>query len=59
MGDLGRATIGIVGYGRIGRRVGELAAGIGVRLLAYDSSRRPPAEVAISNLDELFGGNEG
>jgi phosphoglycerate dehydrogenase-like enzyme len=38
IGDLDGATIGIIGYGRIGRRVGELAAAFRMRVLAYDSS---------------------
>jgi D-3-phosphoglycerate dehydrogenase len=34
LGDLDGATIGIVGYGRIGRRVGELATAFGMHVLA-------------------------
>lgn len=36
LGDLDGATIGIVGYGRIGRRVGMLAAAFGMTVLAHD-----------------------
>jgi D-3-phosphoglycerate dehydrogenase len=36
VGDLDGATIGIVGYGRIGRRVGHLARAFGMTVLAHD-----------------------
>ncbi len=36
LGDLDGATIGIVGYGRIGRRVGHLARAFGMTVLAHD-----------------------
>ncbi len=36
MGDLEGATIGIIGYGRIGRRVAHLARAFGMTVLAYD-----------------------
>jgi phosphoglycerate dehydrogenase-like enzyme len=52
-GDLDGATIGIIGFGRIGRRVGELAAVFGMRVLAYDPFAPPPAEVACTDLDAL------
>ena len=36
MGDLDGSTLGIVGYGRIGRRVAHLARAFGMTVLAYD-----------------------
>jgi D-3-phosphoglycerate dehydrogenase / 2-oxoglutarate reductase len=53
VGDLDGSTIGIVGYGRIGRRVGELAAAFGMRVLAYDPYSPPPEEVACADLSAL------
>jgi D-3-phosphoglycerate dehydrogenase / 2-oxoglutarate reductase len=55
VGDLDGATIGIVGYGRIGRRVAELAAAFGMRVLAHDPVSPPPAEVACPDLGDLAG----
>jgi len=36
LGDLDGATLGIVGYGRIGRRLGDVATVLGARVLAHD-----------------------
>src|SRR5919107_1872944 len=58
VGDLDGATIGIVGYGRIGRRVGELAAAFGMRVLAHDPFSPPPAEVDCPDLGELAGASD-
>ncbi|MEB8336943.1 NAD(P)-dependent oxidoreductase [Streptomyces endophyticus] len=53
VGDLDGATLGIVGHGRIGRRVGELAAAFGMRTLAYDPYSPPPPEIARADPGEL------
>ena len=53
VGDLDGATIGIVGYGRIGRRVGELAGAFGMRVLAHDPFSPPPPEVGCPDLGAL------
>jgi len=58
VGDLDGATIGIVGYGRIGRRVGDLAAAFGMRVLAHDPFSPPPGEVACPDLATLAAASD-
>ncbi|HET8814986.1 MAG TPA: NAD(P)-dependent oxidoreductase [Solirubrobacterales bacterium] len=36
LGDLDGATLGIIGYGRIGRRLAEIASVLGMTILAHD-----------------------
>lgn len=48
-------TLGIVGFGRIGRRVAQIAAGIGLKVLAYDPfPQSQTAGVTMVSLDELM-----
>jgi glycerate dehydrogenase len=55
--ELAGQTMGVVGFGRIGRRVGELAHSFGMRVLAHSRSpSAPPAyqPFAWTSLEELF-----
>ncbi len=53
VGDLDGATLGVVGYGRIGQRTAALAAGFGMRILAYDPVSEPPGDVRCDGLGDL------
>jgi glyoxylate reductase len=57
--ELSRATFGIVGMGRIGRRYGELVRPLAGELVYTSRSPRPELEAALGarrvHLDELFG----
>ncbi len=55
--ELTGKTIGIVGFGRIGRRVGELAHAFGMEVLAFDLFKGAPPKYdnfRWCELDELF-----
>jgi glycerate dehydrogenase len=55
--DLAGRTLGIVGFGRIGRRVAEIARAFGMRIVAASRSRRetPPwQDFAWRDVDRLF-----
>jgi D-3-phosphoglycerate dehydrogenase len=58
MRELGGKTVGIVGFGRIGRRLAEMLQGFNVKLLAYDPYMNPEAAAARNvtpvSLDELL-----
>jgi glycerate dehydrogenase len=54
--ELADLTLGIVGFGRIGRAVADVGRALGMRIVAATSPRRPVAEGADASLpmDELF-----
>jgi len=58
--ELAGLTMGIIGYGRIGRAVASLALAFGMKVIAYDietSSKVPldyPAEFQFVEMDDIF-----
>ncbi|MEJ2728746.1 MAG: D-2-hydroxyacid dehydrogenase [Deltaproteobacteria bacterium] len=59
--ELRDKTIGIIGFGRIGRRVGQLADAFGMRVLAYDPYPDDPPNYrafAWCSLEDLFAGSD-
>ena len=51
---LSRRTLGLVGYGRIGRRVAEKARAFGLEVVAYDPYASTADGVELLELDELL-----
>ena len=50
-------TLGVIGYGRIGKRIGDIAQGIGMNVLAYQRTYKPEYEcdtMHFASLEELF-----
>ena len=58
--ELDGLTMGIIGFGRIGRAVGELAQAFGMKVLTNVSSRRKeaPQNVSVVELDHLFANSD-
>ena len=55
--ELGGKTLGVIGYGRIGKRIGDIAQGIGMNVIAYQRTYKPEYEcdtMHFVTLDELF-----
>jgi glycerate dehydrogenase len=53
--ELQGLTLGIVGYGRIGRATAEIARAFGMKVVAHDVSTSPSAEgVEWTGIDDLF-----
>lgn len=55
--DVGGATLGIIGFGRIGKAVAKRAAGFGMKILASDPFPQPDAQalgVTMVEMDDLL-----
>lgn len=51
--ELAGKTMGIIGFGRIGQTTGRLAQALGMKVLAYDSCKRPELESETCHYTEL------
>jgi phosphoglycerate dehydrogenase-like enzyme len=58
VGDLEGFTLGIIGYGRIGRRVARIAEAFELKVLAYDPFTEIPAEIRCDSVEELLAGSD-
>jgi D-3-phosphoglycerate dehydrogenase len=54
VGDLDGATLGIVGFGRIGSRVARIAAAFDLNVRAYDPYAEVPANYQCDSVEELL-----
>lgn len=55
--ELAGKTIGIIGFGRIGQTTARIAQALGMKVLAYDSLKKPELErdtCSYTSLEELF-----
>lgn len=54
VGDLDGATLGIIGFGNIGRRVKAIAEAFGMNVLAYDPIAEVPETNRVETVDEIL-----
>jgi D-3-phosphoglycerate dehydrogenase len=52
--ELRGKTLGIVGLGGIGREMARIAAGVGLKVIAYNRSARPDAPVTMVGIEDLL-----
>jgi len=54
VGDIDGSTVGIVGYGRIGQRLGELLVALGAEVIAFDPVAVVPDSMRCDTLADLL-----
>jgi D-3-phosphoglycerate dehydrogenase/(S)-sulfolactate dehydrogenase len=58
VGDLDGATLGILGFGRIGRRVAHLAEAFDLRIRAYDPYAEVPADYRCDTIEDVLSDSD-
>ena len=58
MGDLDGATLGIIGFGRIGNRVARIATAFDLNVLAYDPYADVPADYRCDSVEQLLAASD-
>jgi D-3-phosphoglycerate dehydrogenase/(S)-sulfolactate dehydrogenase len=58
VGDLANQTLGIIGYGRIGKKVAEIASVFGLKILAFDTVAEIPASNKVNSIAELLAASD-
>ena len=56
--DLRGQKLGIIGYGRIGRMVGDMAQSLGLRIHAFDPLVVVPPDLRLSTLEDVLAGSD-
>jgi phosphoglycerate dehydrogenase-like enzyme len=54
VGDLANQTLGIIGYGRIGKKVAEFASVFNMKILAFDPVAEVPTSFKVDSISELL-----
>ncbi|MEN9992479.1 MAG: hypothetical protein RLY83_49 [Actinomycetota bacterium] len=58
LGDIDGATVGIIGYGRIGRRLAQILDVMGAEVLAFDPFAEIPEVNRVAHLNELLAASD-
>ena len=54
VGDLANQTLGIIGYGRIGKKVADIASAFDLKIIAFDPIAEIPASNKVNSIAELL-----
>jgi D-3-phosphoglycerate dehydrogenase / 2-oxoglutarate reductase len=58
VGDLANQTLGIIGYGRIGKKVADIASGFHLKILAFDPIAEIPTSNKVGSITELLAASD-